>query len=72
MSSPGWVDPVPDPILPEIFLGYSWNRTRELLDGSQTFYPLKSYSQVIFLIPLYLATSRLRLVILDRTQQLHL
>ena len=23
LSSPGWVEPVPDPILPEKFLGYS-------------------------------------------------
>ena len=31
LASRGWVDPVPDPTLPEKFLGYS----RDLLDGSQ-------------------------------------
>ena len=29
LSSRGWVDPVPDPILPEKFLGYSWESNPE-------------------------------------------
>ena len=32
LSSRGWVDPVPDPILPEQFLDIAGNRTRDLLD----------------------------------------
>ena len=35
-SSRGWVDPVPDPILPEKFQGVAGNQTRDPLDGSQT------------------------------------
>ena len=29
LSSRGWVDPVPDPILPEKFLGVAGNRIRD-------------------------------------------
>ena len=36
LSSGGWVDPVPDPIFPEVFLGYSRQSNPGLLNDSQT------------------------------------
>ena len=36
LSSRDWLDPIPDPILPENFCGKAGNRTRDLFDGSQT------------------------------------
>ena len=37
LTSRGWVDPVPDPKLPETCKGIAGNRTLDLLDNSQTY-----------------------------------